>query len=88
MNLSKEELDKALRGLSLKFGTMKCPMCGSSTGFEFAPVEIQSLGIERDDLGRFKFDGRIAYIPTIAGTCKECGYIVQFNLRRFSWYNR
>lgn len=79
MQLTQEIAEKALQKINQKCSPFKCPMCGSTGGFHFAPIEIQQLSLDRTGMS-ISLGGKFDLIPTVTGTCPNCGFIASFNL--------
>lgn len=82
MNLSNDQKDRIVKLLSSRLGTIKCPMCGRSSGFDLFDSEVQTLCLDKNQSGQIDFSN-IRYIPTFVLVCKSCGYISHFNAGQY-----
>ncbi|GAA6244379.1 hypothetical protein F030043B2_34210 [Bacteroides fragilis] len=76
--LTQEQLSLALSKLN-SLGPKPCPYCGSMTGFKFSPEGSDIMALE--NVKTVLQSGYADTIPVLTGMCKNCGYILQFNLQ-------
>lgn len=80
-----EKLQQAVDFLKSKGAWLEvCPICKSNEGFRYEPVEMQMIGFERKENELHFNNGEIHYVPMFVGTCKHCGFVVQFNLNEMN----
>lgn len=66
--------------LEKKVGNRPCPMCGKLHGFIIDHDEHQDLGFNRTTIG-LSVTGEHRYIPCAIAICRNCGYIMKFDIR-------
>lgn len=80
-NLTEEQANKVLDKLN-KIWRRPCPCCGGTHGFEFDPTPIDWVSMNDVIKVIDEHANSIPTLPVIVGSCKDCGYVVSFDLKK------